>query len=116
MRRVFALAAVSCFCAIAAGTGETYSAAERRHWAFQPRAHPAIPSFSSPTDRRWVHNPVDAFILARLRKEGLKPAPPASRRTLIRRVYFDLTGLPPTPEDIDRFVNDRSPAACPRLI
>jgi Protein of unknown function (DUF1553)/Protein of unknown function (DUF1549) len=116
MRRVFALAAVSCFCAIAAGTGETYSAAERRHWAFQPRIRPEIPSFSLTSDRRWVHNPVDAFILARLQKEGLKPAPPASRRTLIRRAYFDLTGLPPTPEQIERFVNDRAPDAWQRLV
>ena len=116
MRRAFVVTAVSCLCAIAAGTGETYSAAERRHWAFQPRSHAAIPSFSSPADRRWIHNPVDAFILARLQKEGLKPAPPASRRTLIRRVYFDLTGLPPTPQEIERFVNDRSPDAWPRLV
>src|SRR5205807_9704207 len=56
------------------------------------------------------------FILARLQKEGLKPAPPASRRTHIRRVYFDLTGLPPTPQEIERFANDRSPDAWPRLV
>ncbi len=95
--------------AIAAAGGDTYTPAERRHWSFQPRAHPAVPAAVSA-------NPIDAFILARLHKEGLKPAPPASRRTLIRRAYFDVTGLPPSPEEIDRFVRDRSPDAWPRLI
>ena len=114
MWRVAILAAG--LCATAAAADETYTAAERRHWAFQPRAHPAIPSFSPPADRQWVRNPIDAFVLARLHKEGLKPAPPASRRTLIRRVYFDLTGLPPSPEEVERFVSDRSAEAWPRLI
>jgi hypothetical protein len=91
---------------------ETYTAAERRHWAFQPRGNPAVPEKASP----WVHSPIDAFVLARLEKAGLKPAPPASRETLIRRVYFDLTGLPPAPEEVDRFVSDRSPDAWPRLV
>src|SRR5260370_41321021 len=116
MRLVIALVSGSCFFATLALAGETYTAAERRHWAFQPRAHAEIPSFSLSGDRRWVRNPVEAFILARLRTEGLKPAPPASRQTLIRRVYFDLTGLPPAPEEIERFVTDRSPDAWPRLI
>src|SRR5260370_17981183 len=114
MWRVAILAAG--LCAAAAAADETYTAAERRHWAFQPRAHPAVPSFSLQTDRQWAPNPVDAFILARLRKEGLEPAPPASRRTLIRRAYFDLTGLPPTPEEVERFVADRSAEAWPRLV
>ena len=99
-----------------APSGDTYTAAERRHWAFQPRSNPPVPSFSSPADRHWVHNPIDAFVLSRLKKEGLKPAPPASRVALIRRVYFDLTGLPPSPEDVDRFVNDRAPDAWHRLV
>ena len=110
------LAVVASLCAIAASGGERYTAAERRHWAFQPRAHPAIPSFSSRAERAWVQNPIDAFILARLSKEGLQPAASASRQTLIRRVYFDLTGLPPSPGDVQRFVNDRSPDAWPRLV
>ena len=103
-------------CATAAPAGDGYTAAERRHWAFQPRTHPAIPSFSSPSDRAWARNPIDAFILARLRTEGLQSAPPASRQTLIRRVFFDLTGLPPSPEEVQRFVGDRSPDAWPRLV
>jgi Protein of unknown function (DUF1553)/Protein of unknown function (DUF1549) len=100
----------------AAGASDGYTAAERRHWAFQPRAHPAPPAFSSTADRQWVRNPIDGFILAQLRGSGLKPAPAADRRTLIRRVSFDLTGLPPAPEDVERFVSDRSPDAWPRLI
>src|SRR5262245_41681374 len=83
-------------CAIVWPAGDTDTAAERRHWAFLPRANPPIPTSSNQTDRRWVRNPIDAFILSALRKEGLAPAPPADRRTLIRRVYFDLTGLPPS--------------------
>ena len=105
-----AILAVLGLSAAAAAADETYTAAERRHWAFQPRAHPAVPE-SSP-----ARNPIDAFILARLRKEGFEPAPPASRRTLIRRVYFDLTGLPPSPEEVERFVSDRSADAWPRLV
>jgi len=100
----------------AAHAGDTYTAAERRHWAFQPRAHPAIPSFPLAADRQWVRNPVDAFILARLQKAKLKPSAPAGRRTLIRRLYFDLTGMPPAPEEVERFVADRSPEAWPRLV
>jgi hypothetical protein len=96
--------------------GDTYTPAERRHWAFQPRAHPAVPTFTAPADRQWVRNPVDAFVLAALQKAGLKPAPAASRRTLIRRAWFDLTGLPPSPEEVERFVADRSDDAWPRLV
>ena len=64
----------------------------------------------------WVRNEVDRFILARLEAKGLKPNDAASRRTLIRRVYFDLWGLPPTPADVEAFVNDSSPDAYEHLI
>ena len=93
-----------------------YTPVDRRHWAFQPRSHPEVPAFSSASDRAWAKSPVDAFILARLQKEGLKPSPPASRSVLIRRLYFDLTGLPPTPAEVDAFVADRSPDAWPKLV
>ena len=93
-----------------------YTETERRHWAFQPRAHPTAPAFDSPQEKAWVRNPIDAFILARLKKEGLAPSPAADRRTLIRRVYFDLTGLPPTPAEVNAFVADRSRDAYPKLI
>jgi hypothetical protein len=93
-----------------------YTAAERRHWAFQPRKDPAPPQLTDSAAKAWVKTPIDAFILARLRKAGLKPAPAADRPTLIRRVTFDLTGLPPTPAEIDAFVNDRSSAAWEHLV
>ena len=93
-----------------------YTPAERRHWAFVKRAHPDVPTFRDPADRAWIKTPVDAFILARLKKEGLKPSPAADRATLIRRVSFDLTGLPPTPAEIAAFVADRSPNAWEKLV
>ena len=105
-----------CVSAFAAASGDTYTAAERRHWSFQPRSTPAIPQFTSAADRVWGAQPIDRFILDRLQKAGLKPAPPASRRTLIRRVYYDLTGLPPSPEAVDAFVRDPSPNAWTALV
>src|SRR5580700_5768903 len=89
----------------------TYTAAERRHWAFQPRKDAEPPSFTDPADKAWVKTPVDAFILAGLKKANLKPALPADRATLVRRITFDLTGLPPTPQEIGAFVRDKSPDA-----
>jgi hypothetical protein len=94
----------------------TYTPVERRHWAFAKRSRPEIPQFSLATDRAWVRNPIDAFILERLKKEELQPSPPADRATLIRRVYFDLTGLPPTPREVARFVADKSPQAYSKLV
>ncbi len=94
----------------------TYTAVERRHWAFQPRMTPAVPAFTDPADRAWVKNPIDAFILARLQKEGLRPAPEADRRTLIRRASFALRGLPPTPEEIRSFEADKSANAWEKVI
>ena len=93
-----------------------YTAAERRHWAFQPRKDPAPPTFTQPADKAWTKNPIDAFLLAGLKKAGLKPAPPADRATLIRRVTFDLTGLPPTPQEIDAFVADKSANAWEKVV
>src|SRR5260370_10741780 len=93
-----------------------YTAAHRRHWAFQPRKDPAPPTFSSASDKAWAKKPTDALLLAGLKKAGLKPAPPADRATLIRRVTFDLTGLPPTPEEIDAFIADKSPNAWEKVV
>ncbi|MBK9167609.1 MAG: DUF1553 domain-containing protein [Bryobacterales bacterium] len=84
----------------------TYKPAERRHWAFQPRATPAIPAFEEPADRSWAATPVDAFILARLKKEELRPSPEADPATLVRRLFYDLTGLPPSPADIQAFAKN----------
>jgi len=81
---------------------------QKRFWAFQPPADPPIPSVSTPS---WVRSQIDAFILAKLEAAGLSPAPPADRRTLIRRATFDLIGLPPTPEEVAAFESDPSPRA-----
>ena len=81
-------------------------------WSFQQPQRPELPSL----DDDWVRNPIDAFVLARLKAEGLQPAEPASRTTLVRRAYFDLHGLPPTPEAVREFVEDRSPDAYEKLI
>ena len=85
----------------------------KQHWAFVPPAQTPPPAVKN---RAWPRNPIDHFVLARLEKEGLAPSPPADRYTLARRVYFDLVGLPPTPEEADAFVNDRSTDAYRKLV
>lgn len=85
-----------------------------RLWSLEPLTHPAIPRVGGPSE--WRQNPVDAFVLAKLQANHLSPAPAAERRTLIRRLSFDLVGLPPTAEDITAFVNDRTPEAYERLV
>ena len=94
----------------------TYKPAERRHWAFQPRANAQPPVFTDAEARSWIKTPVDEFVLAGLRKAGLKPAPKAGREALIRRVTYDLTGLPPTPAEIEAFVRDSSPDAWEKVV
>ena len=86
---------------------------ERAHWAFQPVKRPPIPAVN---DRRWLRNPIDAFIASRLDARGMRPSAEADRGTLIRRLSFDLTGLPPSPEEVERFLNDRSADAYDRLV
>jgi len=83
------------------------------HWSMIAPRRPATPKTKG---AGWVRNPIDAFILARLESEGLKPAPEADRRTLARRLSLDLVGLPPKPEDVDRFVNDTSPDAYEKYV
>ncbi|MGA1201517.1 MAG: DUF1553 domain-containing protein [Planctomycetota bacterium] len=82
-------------------------------WCYEPLSRPPLPSVR---DARWGSSPIDAFVLARLEEAGLDPAPPASRETLIRRVTYDLTGLPPTPEAVRAFVADTSPDAWTNLV
>jgi hypothetical protein len=89
------------------------TAADRQWWAFKPLRVPALPR---PSDPAWQHNPIDCFIRQRLDAEGLQPAPPADRAALIRRVTFDLIGLPPTPEEVAAFVSDASPDAYETLV
>ena len=93
----------------------TYKPLERRFWAFQPRKDVAPPPLTS-EGKAWAQTPIDAFIFASLDKAGLKPAGRADRITLIRRVTYDLTGLPPTPQEITAFVNDKSPKAWEKLV
>src|SRR5437870_5016422 len=93
-----------------------YKPAERRHWAFQPRQDIKPPTFTTAADTAWIRTPIDAFVLDRLKKAGLRPAPAADRATLIRRATFDLHGLPPTVEEVDAFVNDRSPDAWEKVV
>ncbi len=82
-------------------------------WSLRPLGRPALPAVR---DRAWVRTPIDAFVLAALEAKGLKPSPEADRRTLLRRVRFDLHGLPPTPEEIDAFLHDDSPDAYANLL
>src|SRR5947209_1408684 len=85
----------------------------REHWAWQPVRSVQPPAVR---DRRWVLQPSDAFLLAKLEAEGLAPAQSADRRTLLRRLSFDLTGLPPSPEELAAFESDRSPDAYARQV
>jgi hypothetical protein len=89
--------------------GATYQV----HWAFLPPVRSPLPKVVAAS---WVRNPIDFFVLARQEREGLHPSPPASKETLIRRLSLDLTGLPPSPADIDAFLADRSPDAYERLV
>ena len=89
-----------------------YTEADRTWWAFQPLEKPVVPESSDP----WIRTPIDAFVLKGLQAAQLAPAPEADRATLIRRATFDLWGLPPTPADVDAFVNDENPDAYEKLI
>ncbi len=85
----------------------------RNYWAYRALARPAVPEVK---DKARVANPIDAFLLARLEPKGLTLSAPADRTALIRRVTYDLIGLPPTPEEIDAFVKDSSPNAYEKLV
>jgi hypothetical protein len=83
------------------------------HWAFAPMSRPPVP----PVEQAgWVRNPIDAFVLARLEAAGLSPNPAADRRTLCRRLYYDLVGLPPTTAELDEFMADTAPDSYERLV
>ncbi len=90
-----------------------FSEKDRSYWAFQPVVEPALPGIANPAG---IHNPIDLFVRAELEGRSLVPAPPAAKRTLIRRATFDLTGLPPTPEEVFAFLADDSPSAYQSLI
>lgn len=90
-----------------------YTAAEKSHWAYQPVREVAPPVVKNDA---WIRTPVDRFTLAKLESHSLTPAPEVDKRMLLRRVTFDLTGLPPTPEDVDAFLADTSPHAFETVI
>jgi hypothetical protein len=85
----------------------------QKHWSLNAPVRPPVPVVK---DQAWARNPIDAFVLERLEREGLKPSPLASKETLIRRVSLDLTGIPPDPAEIDAFLNDASPNAYERVV
>lgn len=85
----------------------------QKHWSFLPVTKPALPDN---TNKAWARNAIDRFLLARLEKEGLKPSPEASKEKLLRRVTLDLTGLPPTPEEQQKFLADTSPNAYEKAV
>ncbi len=91
----------------------TITPQQRAFWSLQPIKKVALPVVK---DKAWIKSPIDNFILARLEAAGLQPAPPADRRTLIRRAYFDLVGLAPTPEEVDAFLNDKAPDAYAKVV
>ncbi len=84
-----------------------------KFWSFQPVAHPAVPEVKN---KQWIQSPIDAFVLAKLEAAGLSPAAPASKTALLRRAYYDLAGLPPSPADVDAFLADVSPDAFAKVI
>jgi hypothetical protein len=99
--------------AVAGSSSKTYGGVGKDHWAFQPVKKPAVPPVR---DAAWARTPVDRFILAKLEAVNLTPNPDADKRTLLRRVTFDLTGLPPTPAEIDAFVADTAPDALAKVV
>src|SRR2546422_6208823 len=88
-----------------AGREETFIGARGKYWAFQRVVRPAVSAIRD----AWIRNPIDAFILEGLQQKQLDPSKPLDRNQLIRRVTYDLTGLPPTPGEVDSFLKDKSP-------
>ncbi len=119
LRNAFAFGSLLVVGCAAFGAGTTsdakdpFTPQQRKYWAFQKVVRPPVPQVS---DNKWSANPIDAFILAKLQAKGLKPNPTADRVTLLRRVSFDLIGLPPATEEIDAFVNDKAPNAYEKVV
>ena len=113
--RVFALAVLLIACAAAAAPAETNASADAEvHWSLKPVTRPAVPRIAN---RKWkARNPIDNFLYAKLAEARLSPSPEASRRTLIRRLYFDLVGLPPAPAEVAAFEADHSNDAYEKLV
>ena len=115
MQRTLATAFAICGLALASNAAEHRGkAASGDWWSLKPLVKPAVPQIGSRQSA--IGNPIDAFILAKLREQKLTPSPAADRGTIIRRLTFDLHGLPPTPEEVDRFEQDAAPQAYERLV
>ena len=113
MRRIAGILLAACGLASAAQALAEDAKPQAAHWSLRPPARPDVPAIR---DTSRVRNPIDAFVLARLEQANLTPSPEADRRTLVRRVSFDLAGLPPTPEEVESFVADPSPDAYEKLV
>ena len=98
---------------VAQGSSPAYGGVGREHWSFLPAKRQPVPAVEG---QAWCRTPVDNFILARLEEAGMRPSPPADKCTLIRRATFDLTGLPPTEAEVQRFLVDDSPEAWERVV
>jgi hypothetical protein len=112
---IHALLIVWSFAGLSAADDE-YFDYEREHWAFVSPGDWPVPSFDKQEHRQWVRTPIDAFVLEKQLERELRPSPEADRATLIRRLTFQLTGLPPTQEEVDAFVNDAAVNAYERLV
>ena len=112
-KRLTLIASLTAVSLLAAEITKTFTPTQRRWWAFQKVVKPPAPT---PAGRDWVKNDIDAFILAKLEEKKLTPAPPADKVTLIRRATLDLTGLLPTPEEVQSFVADNSPDAFAKVV
>ncbi len=98
---------------VASGSQYKISPEQRSFWSFQPLKADSVPVVK---DKRWAKTTIDKFVLAKLESQGIQPAPAADRRTLVRRATFDLTGLPPTPEEIEAFEKDKSSKAFEKVV
>ncbi len=107
------LIALFCLSVFAATTSKTFTSQQRRWWAFQKVEKPRLPAVKN---QAWVRSEIDAFVLARLEEKNLAPNPPADKLTLLRRATLDLTGLPPTSEEVHAFLGDSSPDAFGRVV
>ena len=112
VRRVAWLSILTGALCAQSGSDETFIGARGKYWAFQTVVRPAVPAIRDP----WVRNPIDAFLLDAQHQKQLAPSKPLERAQLIRRVAYDLTGLPPAPADVDAFVADKSPDVYENLV
>src|SRR5689334_4385765 len=109
--RIWALAAALVLVSyLALAATKEFTPAQKRWWAFQPVVKPAVP----PSKTKWGRGPIDAFVAAKLAEKGLQPNPEADKITLLRRATLDVTGLPPTPEEVQDFLSDSAAEAYER--